>query len=144
MNELKPEVVMKALEHCANAESCIGCGWRGHSDGCIDALMRDALTLLREKDALIEALTKNNADLEKELAETHDLCEEKDAEIERLKHSKGVAQVNIINEIANRMQIKEFNSHEIATGYSWAINDLLKLLLELKKQVMRGNKDDQM
>lgn len=137
MNELKSEDVMKALEHCANYKraevSCIGCPLYGKCD--VNTLESLALALLREKDADIKMLTEQNLAL-------GEVILKKDAEIERLKHSKGVAQVNIINEIATRMQIKEFNSHEIATGYSWAINDLLKLLLELKKKVMRGNKDD--
>jgi SMC interacting uncharacterized protein involved in chromosome segregation len=75
---MKPEDVMKALEWYALVSVKIGSA----TVPCDE--LNGILALLRENDALIEALAKNNADLEDELAETHDLCEEKDGEIERL------------------------------------------------------------
>ena len=58
MNEMKPEDVMRALEHCANYKSqevsCIGCPLYGKCD--VNILEGLALALLREKDAEIERL----------------------------------------------------------------------------------------
>ena len=120
MNEMKPEGVMRALDLFHQ---------------------RILETKLAEKIYEEEIMAIIHA---RYLILKHQVeAREKDAEIERLKHSKGVAQVNIINEISNRMRIKEFNSHDIATGYAWAINDLLKLLLELKKRVMRCTNESQ-
>lgn len=151
-DDLEPEDVMRALECCGQVKFCATCPYLDLNNGlCQEDLQTDALALLRSYREKTEWLNKEVDRLSQvvlyhdgQIADKDLDIAEKDAEIERLKHSKGVAQVNIINEIANRMQIKEFNSHEIATGYAWAINDLLKLLLELKKKVMRGNKDGQM
>ena len=93
MNELKPEDVMKALECCTTDKITLGVpcrncpysecnivggkGERQTSGTCRSWLMKDALTLLREKDATIEALIRDgHAALR--------LSREKDAEIERL------------------------------------------------------------
>ena len=58
MNEMKPEDVMRALEHCANYKrqevSCIGCPLYKKCD--VNTLEGLALALLREKDARIEEL----------------------------------------------------------------------------------------
>ena len=86
--ELKPENVMRALEcHSGNGDCFKVCPYftSVYDESCLKNLVRDALALLREKDALIEALSKNNADLEAELAQTHDAVEEKDEEIDRLR-----------------------------------------------------------
>ena len=59
MNELKPEDVMRELEHCFNGGSCRECrlyGTANHMTSCMAELMKDALALLREKDAEIERL----------------------------------------------------------------------------------------
>ena len=57
MNELKPEDVMRALEHCAkhHINECKKCPYRNHNH-CFGTLLADALALLREKDAEIERL----------------------------------------------------------------------------------------
>lgn len=86
LNELKPEDVMRALE-CHIKRRCYDCPLGKEeiedlSKPCSTMIAELSLALLREKHSLIEVLAKNNADLEAELAETHDLCEEKDAEIE--------------------------------------------------------------
>lgn len=64
MNEMKPEDVMRALEHCANYKSqevsCIGCPLYGKCD--VNILEGLALALLREKDAEIERLNDTLAD----------------------------------------------------------------------------------
>ena len=61
MNEMKPEDVMRALEHCANYKSqevsCVGCPLYRKCD--VNTLEGLALALLREKDAEIERLTVN-------------------------------------------------------------------------------------
>ena len=55
MNELKPEDVMRALEICGDeTQTCYNCPYTDH---CNDA-HKDALALLREKDAEIERLSK--------------------------------------------------------------------------------------
>ena len=91
MNEQKPEDVMKALELCnsfRDLHACDVCPYfraeLGDNESCTNRMAQDALALLRKNESLIEVLAKNNADLEEELAETHNLCEKKDAEIERL------------------------------------------------------------
>lgn len=40
----------------------------------------------------------------------------------------------VIDEINNAVPVKDFNSNEITTGYLWAIADVRKLLLKLKKK----------
>lgn len=40
----------------------------------------------------------------------------------------------VIDEINNAIPVKDFNSNEITTGYLWAIADVRKLLLKLKKK----------
>lgn len=59
MNELKPEDVMRALELCNFNAECDNCPYVGR---CWD-LNKDALALLREKDAEIERLTEENKSL---------------------------------------------------------------------------------
>jgi hypothetical protein len=58
MNELKPEDVMRALECCHQpVYSCEDCPYFGTTKGnvaCSERLAKDALALLREKDAEIE------------------------------------------------------------------------------------------
>ena len=83
MNELKPEDVMKALECCSaeisTRENCSVCPMGGKRD-CMTILYREALALLREKDATLEMCAETIERQDKELAQ-------KDAEIERLKNS---------------------------------------------------------
>ena len=57
MNKMKPEDVMRALECCVNG-SCADCPYDeiGTYSQCITAVMKNALSLLREKDAEIERL----------------------------------------------------------------------------------------
>lgn len=40
----------------------------------------------------------------------------------------------VINEINKNLELKDFHSNDIATGYLWAICDTRKLLLEVKKK----------
>ena len=58
MNELKPEDVMKALELCiASRPKCKDCPYFIGDIRCKHSkLLRDAIALLREKDAEIERL----------------------------------------------------------------------------------------
>ena len=92
MNEMKPEDVMRALECCVNG-SCADCPYDeiGTYSQCITAVMKNALSLLREKDAIIAELTQTIAEKDAEICvkkKLLDKCEErfaeKDAEIERL------------------------------------------------------------
>ena len=78
MNELNPEVVIEALEHCASGRSkaaCEGCPLEASCEYCEGSyeLVVGALALLREKDATIEGLIRHG----------HATLREKDAEIER-------------------------------------------------------------
>lgn len=87
-DKMKPEDVMSALECCAGTFLCDECPRKKDGYHCVKNLVKDALALLREKDARIEHLEKtmresilSNAELLKNL---NKLVEEKDAEIERL------------------------------------------------------------
>ena len=85
MNEMKPEDVMRALECCVNG-SCADCpnDEIGTYSQCITLVMKNALALLREKDALIakhEAYIDNLNDDKAYLVEQ---LNEKEAKIERL------------------------------------------------------------
>ena len=60
MNELKTEDVMRALEICVDTEDsmcCHDCPYY-RNEPCVHRLNKDALALLREKDAEIERLKK--------------------------------------------------------------------------------------
>lgn len=81
MNELKPEDVMKALEICADrTQTCYNCPYTDH---CNDA-HKDALTLLREKDAEIERLTKERDDARSDCAIAEQLHYECKRELEEM------------------------------------------------------------
>ena len=41
---------------------------------------------------------------------------------------------DVIDDVNRSLTTKVFNSNEIATGYFWAITDVRKLLLKLKKK----------
>ena len=93
MNEIKPEDVMRALEHCANYKrqevSCIGCPLYGKCD--VNTLEGLALSLLREKDAERKELWEERCRIYESMREWEEECKkyrdalrEKDAEIERL------------------------------------------------------------
>ena len=80
MNELKPEDVMRALECCSaeisTRENCSVCPMGGKRD-CMTILYREALALLREKNALL-------AEWDAKLKSYGIELMGKDAEIERL------------------------------------------------------------
>lgn len=91
MNELKPEDVMRALECCANDQACSSCPLVDDYSPCATTMAKNALSLLREKDALLAEWDAKCNDYETELlGKTMDIekfkacCDEKDAEIERL------------------------------------------------------------
>lgn len=61
MSKPKPEDVIKALEHCSLWGKCKGCPYekvpyKSNKDCCTYNSTKDALALLREKDARIEEL----------------------------------------------------------------------------------------
>ena len=94
-NKMKPEDVMRALECCCVYCNCNGCPYyHGEpEEDCHYKMMKAALALLREKDALIAELTQTNAEKDAEICvkkKLLDKCEErfaeKDEEIERLTH----------------------------------------------------------
>jgi hypothetical protein len=60
--------VKKALHSCIDNESnCAGCVYREYKGGfCIDALMRDAITLLEQQEEEIRRLTAGRKDNENE------------------------------------------------------------------------------
>ena len=58
---MKPEDVMKALECCVVNSNCNGCPfWEGYvtHNNCLQIAIKNAIALLREKDAEIERLTR--------------------------------------------------------------------------------------
>lgn len=83
MNELKLEDVMRALECCSDC-NCPECPYVPKGDchkgtmGCSEEMLKNALALLREKDAGIAMMAECIERQDKEIAQ-------KDAEIERLK-----------------------------------------------------------
>ena len=94
MNKMKPEDVMRALECWASDRPaiCKDCAYR-RFDGtlCGKGMARDALALLREKDALLEEWDAKCKDYETELiGKAMDIeklkacCDEKDAIIAEL------------------------------------------------------------
>lgn len=91
MNELKSEDVMKALECFANGKRCEGeqCAYFKLRVGfCGSDLAKDALALLREKDALIAKHEAYIDTLNEDKSCLVEQIEKKDAEIERLKKDR--------------------------------------------------------
>ena len=145
MNELKPEDVMKALEWCSDLRLCVDCpmraeGYFSHSgNACRQALMKNALALLREKDAEIERLTVNmNAYglTAKNLAqEFEDYRADVQMEI-------ADARAEAITEFAERMeksltaQVND-SSNEMLAAFMWCL-DLVK---NVEKQ-LKGETDE--
>ena len=94
MNEMKPEDVMKALKYCSAFDMCENCSYNDEKNNCVECtcrLAKDALALLREKDAerkeLWEERMRIYTDLQEWKAECkkyQDACKEKDAEIKGL------------------------------------------------------------
>ena len=79
MNEMKPEDVMRALECCTFNPNCDECPFDGVDCINLDQL---ALALLREKDEEIKGLVDGWS---KDQDRWEKLCDEKNAEIERVK-----------------------------------------------------------
>ena len=89
MNELKREDVMRALECCENTKdlmACQGCPYYRNygTDGCVHKLITNALTLLREKDAEIERLTKERDEARKDCAVAEQLHYDCKKELEEM------------------------------------------------------------
>jgi hypothetical protein len=122
MNELKPEDVMRALDICNaveyNCEDCPYFGTTKGNEGCSQFLMRDALALLRDKDARIAMMVECIRRQDKELAEN-------DAEIERLNKAN--------------QHFAELENGYIVTGYknirAEAITEFAERLKEAVKNI---------
>lgn len=89
MNELKPKDVMRALECCgrnvgSNCHDCPYCGLSPWSAQCRLVLAKDALALLREKDAKIAELQSIAEYQQSSNMNRYFELQKKDAEIERL------------------------------------------------------------
>lgn len=57
--------IIKALECCANFAQCTGCGYYKERDRCcVDAVMQDAVSMLKRQQAEIERLQDTNRQLE--------------------------------------------------------------------------------
>jgi tRNA U34 5-carboxymethylaminomethyl modifying enzyme MnmG/GidA len=115
MNELKPEDVMKALECCTRGRKhkddrpCLECPYnfcnivggtdeRQVSGTCQGWMMKDALALLREKDAEIERLKAIPEQLHKEMSDR--MTEEVKT---ATKYAKKIARAEAITEFENRL-----------------------------------------
>ena len=56
--------IMKDLEHCSGSGKCRDCSYyKLHSAECLNILGRDALDLIKRKQAEIERLEKEKADI---------------------------------------------------------------------------------
>lgn len=145
MNELKPEDVMRALECWASDRPaiCKDCAYR-RFDGtlCGKGMARDALALLREKDAahkelweermrIYQDLQEYKAECKKLLEEFNKLIAEKDAEIERWK-----AEYDSFEEI-NEMLVEENNrlKEAIKIARAEAITEVSEKLKEAVKYI---------
>lgn len=73
----------------------------------------------------------STSDLEKD--EAHKYCFGNFKNAADCRKTSDVAR-EVIDEINNGIDIKDFNCSEIAAGYLWAIADVRKLLLKLKKK----------
>lgn len=130
MNKLKPEDVMKALE-CCSKDDCDNCP--NTFGNCYSNLAKASLALLRENESLIEVLTNNNADLEAELAETHNLCDEKDAEIEKLTDDNKWSAKRIIE--TDRLVLTLKSEIERLKAENVALENGLEISLHQQKQI---------
>ena len=117
----KPEDVMMALEcHSGDGDCFKVCPYFTdvYDERCIKNLMRDALAILREKDATLEMCAETIERQDKELAK-------KDAEIERLR-AENTTYARGVEEIA-------VNYHK--QGRAEAITEFAE---ELKSELIKG------
>ena len=144
MNELKPEDVMRALEHCADYKSaevsCVGCPIYGRCFDEPNLLEISALALLREKDALIKDLKDNTEVITEMIEMLNNVIEEKDAEIERLQNDLAISKKETKRYITSHKQtraeaITEFAErlkealNKVPTDYGrWEIGDVLHVI----------------
>lgn len=149
MNELKPEEVMKALECCkGGGNACLDCiyFYKSVDTSCAPFLIKDALALLREKDALIADYIRQIAEMQRKIAckddlitflEKHKKAEaDKDAEIERLKN-RIICQVILpdekLEEIKNEcLERVELDIKEIKA------DTVRKMQSEIKERCIKG------
>lgn len=112
MNELKPEDVMRALEYCGVGVELRICTKEcpyfsiplDDTEDCCDVLCRDALALLREKDAEIERLTAYNANL---ICANTDITNRHKDYVE---DAERIARADAITEFAERLKKKRLKA----------------------------------
>ena len=116
MNELKPEYVKMALECCShyNADLCRECPIQERCFNEPNLLEREALALLREKDALIELLQDDLFRAKNLYLDLLGESKEKDAEIERLKADNDM----LSDQIVARDEISKTIRSEAITDFA--------------------------
>lgn len=127
MNELKPEDVMRALEcHSGDGDCFKVCPYftSVYDESCLKNLVRDALALLREKDATLEMCAEVIKRQDKELAK-------KDAEIERLNKERDDARRDCAVAEQNHYECKK----ELETARAEAITEFAGMLKEAVKYI---------
>ena len=147
MNEMKPEDVMRALEICAeyaNKPCPSHCPYGGFK--CLD-LTKDALALIREKDADIDGLEADNEHLTlviegkmKQISRMAQKIVDKDAEIERLNNTLAdalvraeVAKVETITKFADRLKKKAQWVSTYESGLMVDLDDIDQIAKEMKE-----------
>ena len=144
MNEMKPEDVMRALECCSrnvgsNCPDCPYCSLSPWSTECRLVLAKDALALLREKDALIKHLDEDRLGWADEAVKVKMQLNEKNAEIDYLKSEIKILRCEDCWNLAQAEAVDKFverlNETLVASGIYPAI---VKSSIEKIKKEMKG------
>lgn len=158
LNKMKPEDVMRALECCSKSnavDACMsGCPlWETDTCPCVEdeaALLKYALALLREKDAILEMCAETIKRQDNELAK-------KDAEIMRIKGeiealvqiansdnpllvtvarsealADAVAQLEAVVDSSDKY-IAEYDDSELQRAYNKGVRDALAAVRQLQE-----------
>ena len=98
------------------------------------------------RDKQIEEMTKDLCDIECKGMKCKE-CDGYGCEYRMLAealYNKGYRKASdVLYEINNSLIKPDFNSNEIAIGFDWAITDVRKLLLKLKKKYESEGADDE-
>lgn len=108
MNEMKPEDVMRALEHCGNWW-CDGCPFENRAL-CTQKIAKAALALLREKDAEVERLKAQNAIFERGAEAAADIIEQLETYV-----------------FDSDKYIAEYDGSEVQKAYNKGLRDALEV-----------------
>jgi hypothetical protein len=133
MNELKPEDVMRALECCHQpVYSCEDCPYFGTTKGnvaCSERLAKDALALLREKDAEIERLKH-------QISIYHKMIDISESKFEMLDFLTKKARAEAITEFAER--VKKWFCADAFYNNNYVLSVVWKIASEMKEASENG------